>query len=337
MLNQMRKSLPTFLKDPLWHFLLAGAVVFLVSELVNPDASAYESPKTIVVDRDSLLTELQFRTKTFKPGLASRRLDSLSPEALDKLVSDYVRSEVLYRESDALGFGDNDYIIKKRMIQKMDFIIQDVSEATTQVSEEDVLRHYEENKDDYLIPGYVTFTHVFIDAQDIGPDVAMNEAIAMLETLNASGTGFVDAPRYGDRFPFGLNYVEKPNDLVTSHFGAELANKVFSLTPSEGTWQGPIRSEHGTHLVMLIKNQPDRMPPLEEVKDRVITDVERELIEAQRLKAIDKLVETYTIRNEYQPAGKKDPITNEKANNNSLSQPEKTGSNTTQLPESIKG
>jgi hypothetical protein len=333
----MRKSLSTFLKDPLWHFLLAGTAVFLISELVNPDASAYESPKTIVVDRDSLLTELQFRTKTFEPELASRRLDSLSPEALDKLVSDYVRSEVLYREAGALGFGDNDYIIKKRMIQKMDFIIQDVSEAATQASDEDVLRHYEENKDDYLIPGYVTFTHVFIDAGDIGPDAAMNEAMAMLKTLNTSGAGFVDAPRYGDRFPFGLNYVEKPRDLVTSHFGAELADKVFSLTPSQSTWQGPIRSEYGAHLVMLINNHPDRMPPLDEVKERVIADVERELIEAQRLKAIDNLVETYTIKHEYQSDGKKNPIASEKAVDHTLSQPEKTGSNSAQLPERIKG
>jgi parvulin-like peptidyl-prolyl isomerase len=333
----MRKSLPTFLKDPLWHFLLAGAVVFLVSELMNPDASAYESPKTIVINRDSLLTELQFRTKTFEPELAARRLDSLSSEALDKLISDYVRSEVLYREADALGFSENDYIIKKRMIQKMDFIIQDVSEVATSATEEDVLKHYQENQEDYLIPGYVTFTHVFIDAEDIGADAAMTDAVAMLETLDSSGAGFIDAPRYGDRFPYGLNYVEKPKDLISSHFGADLANEVFTLTPRKGAWQGPIRSEHGAHLVMLITSQPDRMPPLEEVKDRVIVDVERELIESQRLKAIDKLVETYTINNEYQSSVTKRSMANEQADDHSFSQPEKTSTNSAILSESREG
>ena len=333
----MTKYLPTFLKDPLWHFLLAGACVFLVSELVNPNASAYESPKTIVVDRDSLLTELQFRTKAFEPELAAKRLDSLSPQALDKLISDYVRSEVLYREADALGFGENDYIIKQRMIQKIDFIIQDVSEAATRAAEEDVRKHYKENQEDYLIPGYVTFTHVFIDNENIGAEAAMTRATAMLETLNSSGAGFIDAPRYGDRFPFGLNYVEKPKDLVASHFGAALANEVFALTPREDTWQGPIRSEHGAHLVMLITSQPDRMPPLEEVKDRVNVDVERKLIESQRLLVIDRLVETYTIKNEYQPSVSQSARANDQTGDSALSQPESASTNSTSLSEDRKG
>ena len=328
----MRKPLLKFPKDPLWHFLLAGAAVFLIFKLINPQDSAYESPKTIVIDRETLLTELQFRTKTFEPELASRKLDSLSPQALDKLINDYVRSEVLYREADGLGFGDNDYIIKKRMIQKMDFIIQDVSEGATQATEEDVQKYYTENQEDYLTPGYVTFTHVFIDRENRGMEAAMTEANAMLDTLNSTGAIFSDAPQYGDRFPYGLNYVEKPQDLIASHFGQTTASTLFGLTPQDGVWQGPIPSEHGAHLVMLITHEPERMPPLDEVRDRVLVDVERELIETQRLKAIDRLVETYTIENKYQPA-KERAVSNQ----GGQSQSENSSAQTAQPFDSKKG
>lgn len=297
----MSKVVEGFLKDPLVHFLLAGALVFVVANQVTPGEDAGTEPKTILIDRETLLTELQFRTKTFEPELAAKRLASLSPEALDQLVTDYVRSEVLYREANDLGFGNNDYIIKKRMIQKMDFIIQDLSGQSTRATRDDLVTHYNENQQDYLVPGFVTFTHVFIDGERLDPDAAMVKAKEMLKILEAEKVSFTQAPGFGDRFPFGLNYVEKPKDLVASHFGQAWANQVFQLKPAEGVWQGPIQSEHGAHLVMLLTNQPDRMPPLAEVEGRVRADTERKLIESQRLLAIDKLVEEYTIKNTYQP------------------------------------
>ncbi len=273
--------------------------MFLFAEVLNPDDSRYQAPKTIVVDREILLTELQFRTKTFQPELASQQLDALSPQALEKLVNDYVRSEVLYREAEGLGFGDNDYIIKKRMIQKMDFIIQDVSEAATQLSEQDVKDYYQQNTQDYLEAAHVTFTHVFIDRKNRSMEETLALANSTLTTLQQDSASFTDAPQYGDRFPFGLNYVEKPHDLIASHFGMEAANTLFQLDPKQGRWQGPISSEHGAHLVMLITHQNEFIPPLAEVWDDVVVDVERKLIETHRLKAIDKLVETYTVKHNY--------------------------------------
>lgn len=58
------------LREPLLHFLLLGAGIFLVYDRFHTDAGA--DSQTIVVDRDKLLTHLQFRSRAFDAGSASR-------------------------------------------------------------------------------------------------------------------------------------------------------------------------------------------------------------------------------------------------------------------------
>ena len=97
-----------FLKDPLAHFLALGLGLFLLYAAFNPGGGTGDDPKRIVVDRDALLTFVQYRTKTFQPKLAAARLDAMSGERLKRLIDDYVREEALHREAKALGLGRND-------------------------------------------------------------------------------------------------------------------------------------------------------------------------------------------------------------------------------------
>ena len=53
-----------------------------------------EDESVIVVDRDTLLTFVQFRLKAFNPALAEKKLSSLSDEELERLIDDYIREEV---------------------------------------------------------------------------------------------------------------------------------------------------------------------------------------------------------------------------------------------------
>ncbi len=54
------------LREPLVHFLAIGIGLFVLFDLVAPEDSNLDS-KTIVVDRDALLTFVQFRSKAFNP------------------------------------------------------------------------------------------------------------------------------------------------------------------------------------------------------------------------------------------------------------------------------
>ena len=283
------------LKEPLLHFLLVGIGLFVLFEFVAGDADEYDS-RVINVDRDSLLTFVQFRTRAFEPSAAAARLDAMSPEELDRMIDDYVREEALHREAMALGMDKNDYVIKRRMIQSIEFVTNGFVTAAVEVSDDDVQEFYEANRDDYFIPPYVTFAHVFLSAENRDREETEADAARLLAELNAGQVPFSHAPRYGDRFPYFVNYVERSPELIASHFGARMAETVFSLQPSENTWQGPFESAYGFHLVMLARKADGRYPELAEIIDNVRRDAEREAVEKLQDEAIQAIVDTYEIR-----------------------------------------
>ncbi len=289
----------TLIKEPLVHFLAVGLGLFVLFEFVAGDDAAYDS-KVIDVDRDALLTFVQYRSRAFEPRIAAERLDGMSEEELERLIGDYVREEALHREALALGMDKNDYIIKRRMIQSIEFITDGFVTAAVEVSDEDVDAYFEANREDYYVSPFVTFTHVFFDRERHGGDEVLALASAKLAELNAQQVPFSNAPRHGDRFPFFVNYVERGPEFVASHFGAPMAQGVFAIEPSDSVWHGPFESEYGAHLVMLTRNVAGRYPELAEVESGVRDDAEREVIAALKDKAIQAIVDTYEVRRSFE-------------------------------------
>ena len=284
-----------FLSEPLVHFAVLGAALFLLFELVASDEAVHDS-KVIEVNREALLTFVQYRTRAFEPRAAAARLASLSDEALERLIDDYVREEALHREAKALGVDRNDYVIKRRMIQSLEFITDGFASAAAEVTDGEVTAYYEAHREDYYVSPDATFTHVFIGADDRPRADTYARAESMLDDLNRKQVAFGDASGYGDRFPYLVNYVSRDPEFVASHFGAAMAEAVFALEPDDTTWQGPFESEFGLHLVMLLRRTDGRFPTLAEIEDTVREDVLREKIARQKEAAIQAIVDTYEVR-----------------------------------------
>ena len=287
------------LKDPLVHFLALGLGLFVLFDLVASDEAAYDR-KVINVDRDALLTFVQYRSRAFQPQVAAARLDNMSEDELERLIADYVREEALHREAKALGVDKNDYIIKRRMIQSIEFITDGFVTAAVDVTDDDIAAHYEANREDYYISPFVTFTHVFFDGERHSRDEALALATAKLAELNLQKVPFSNAPGHGDRFPFFLNYVERDPQFVASHFGLPMAEKIFGLESSDSTWHGPFESQYGMHLVLLTRKAEGRYPELAEIEAVVRDDAERDAIAALKDKAIQAIVDTYEVRRSYE-------------------------------------
>ena len=283
------------LRDPLVHFLVIGLGLFVLYGLVADDDAAYDS-RVINVDRDTLLTFMQYRRRAFDREAAAALLDDLSDDELERLVADYVREEALHREAMALGMDKNDYVIKRRMIQSIEFITDGFATAAVELSDEDVSAYYEANREDYYIDPFVTFTHVFISGTRHARDEAISLANAKLVELNRDRAQFSAAPRHGDRFPFFVNYVERNQQFVASHFGTGMAEKLFALEPDDVTWRGPLESEYGLHLVMLTRKVEGRHPELEEIESVARDDAELKAIAEQKDNAIQAIVDTYEVR-----------------------------------------
>lgn len=289
-----------FLKEPLLHFLAAGLGLFVLFGIVNRGEQDTD-PNVVIVDRDALLTFVQYRIKAFNPTLAAKKLNSLSEDELERLIDDYVREEVLHREAIALGLDEDDYVIRRRLVQKLEFITEGFAEAGAAIDDAALRRYFDANKADYYVEPYVTFTHVFFDTEDRPRAEARALAEKKLEELNRDGTPFSDAPQHGDRFLYHVNYVERTPDYVASHFGFPMAKALFEMEPNDFIWRGPFDSAYGVHLVMLTTNEPGRDPDLSELEGRVREDARRAIIRKETEAAITDVVGTYDVRVVYEP------------------------------------
>ena len=291
-----------FLKEPLVHFLAAGLALFVLFGLVNRDGPEAD-PNIVIVDQDALLTFVQYRIKAFNRTLAEQKLNSLSDDELQRLIDDYVREEVLHREALQLGLGDDDYVIRRRLVQKLEFITEGFAEAGTRIDQPALRRYFDANKGDYYVEPFATFTHVFFDTENRPREEAREAAEKKLVELNREGVPFAEAPQHGDRFLYHVNYVERTPEYVASHFGVPMAKAVFELEPNDLMWRGPFDSPYGVHLVMLTTSEPGREPELSELEGRIREDARRAMIREETEAAIADVVGTYDVRVVYEREG----------------------------------
>lgn len=283
------------LKEPLVHFLLIGAALFVVFQIVNNSTEADSGSRQIVVDRDAILNFMQYRSNAFEFDLFSQQLEDLTPEQRRALVDAYVEEEVLHREALAMGLDQGDYIIRQRLVQKLEFLIEGTAEAALSPTDAQLEGFYGLYSADYLEPPVYTFTHVFFDAEQHGDPGAHEMAVRTLAELNRQHVSFSAAAQWGDRPLFFQNYVERTRDFVVSHLGQELTAGLDSLSPSADQWRGPWRSPYGWHLVLLTEKRPGRLPALPEIVDRVQEDYMRVELDRERRESIEQLVSEYDV------------------------------------------
>jgi hypothetical protein len=280
-----------WLREPLVHFVVAGAVLFGALALLRDEGQISDDSRTIVVERRALLTFLQYRANAFEPETFGNALDSMSDAEIQELIDAYVAEEVLYRQALEYRLETSDNIIRQRMVQKMSFVLTDVAAAGQTTDRAALEAYFRENIEAYAVAPWVTFTHVFFDAGRRGEAGAREAALAAQRELDA--VGFNDGGGFGDRFPYDRNYVERTLEFVAGHFGYDFVAALGQLEPSANGWQGPIRSAYGEHLVMLTRKVDRAYPEL----DQVLSDVERDYLNEQTSAALAAM--TRTIRDGY--------------------------------------
>jgi len=282
-------------KQPLVHFLLLGILLFVLFEWKEPDQNANARLRTIHIDRDGLLTFMQYRSKAFNEEHFARQLDTMSDADRQRLINELVREEVLYREAQTLQLDKNDYVIKRRLIQKLEFLTRGFITAGPGLTNEDIQSYYEEHRHEYFVQPHITFTHVFYDYEHQGRNESAILAQGTLEQLNREKISFSEGIQYGDRFLYHTNYVERTPDYIASHFGINMAESVFELPANDQQWHGPFESPYGLHLIMLTNREPGRFPELDEIYNRIKDDAEEEIVRQRTEEAIAEIIGSYEI------------------------------------------
>ena len=286
----------TFFKQPLFHFILAGALIFIAYALTEQPAPEVQAGgKVITVDRTDLLNFMQFRAQAFQPELFREQLDNMSPEEIESLVDAFVREEAMHREAMAMGMDQGDYIIRQRLVQKVEFLLENMVNQALEPEAGEIEAFYEARKDDYQIDAVYTFTHIFFDGEERGWEQARADADELMANPQLTEIAFNDASAYGDRYPFLQNYVERTRDFVVNNFTEEFVTALDAFTLSNGTWRGPLESRYGFHLVLLREKSAPRFPPLEDILGRVADDWRYESVLKARREAEDQVISGYSI------------------------------------------
>jgi peptidyl-prolyl cis-trans isomerase C len=272
----------SILREPLLHFLILGALLFLIYLWVNPPAKS-AAPNQIQVSQNDLERMVQVFQKQWQR--------SPTKEELDGLVSAHLKEEVLYREALAMGLEKDDTIVRRRLAQKMEFLITDVTDPGS-VEDKALQTFYEKNAARYRRAAKLTFRQIYFNPAKRGQRIG-DEANATLKTLQKTHAGMNVPQDYGDRIMLQPRYSQISTDDIARDFGREFADKLATLTP--GSWQGPIQSGFGLHLVFIQRHETTSLLPLADIREQVLNDYLYELRQTRSEELVGKLKARYQI------------------------------------------
>ena len=279
------------LMDPLLHFLLIGAALFLVFGLIKGPADNQEN--RIVISRGDI--------ESLKANFARTWRRPPTEKELSNLVEDQVRDEISYREAVAMGLDQQDRVIRKRLRMKMELLAEDMV-GLAPPSDDDLKNFLAAHRDSFRRDAQISFTHIYLNSDKRGADVE-NDAREMLTELSAAGPDAA-SDSYGDPIMLPREFTLDYSRDVERVFGKSFSQDLLQVEP--GAWAGPVRSSYGLHLVYVQERIAARDPELSEVRQAV----EREWTARRRKEVKEevykKLRERYTITIDNQKSAEDD-------------------------------
>jgi peptidyl-prolyl cis-trans isomerase C len=270
------------LREPLLHFLVIGAALFVLYGLWGQqDTQEQERTITITAGEVAWLTDAWEKRWNRPP----------TPEERQGLVDQYLRERILSLEAIAMGLDRDDSVIRRRLAQKLEFLSQDLI-SPQPPTEDELQAYFTEHLERYQAPDLVTMTHIFIDP-DLRGDRTLSDAEAIRVKLVQLQEPPQDAQSYGDSFMLQSYYPERSQAELLKLFGSGFAKSVFELEP--GQWHGPVLSGYGTHLVYVHDHQKPEPPVFVDVEAQVRQEWESDKRAELNMQFIDSMIARYEV------------------------------------------
>jgi len=274
-----RRALSRAVREPFLHFIVLGGLLFACNEYLAARANF----SRITVTREAvagLITNYQLQYGITPAG-----------KLLDALIDQFVREEVFYHEAMRLGLDKNDEIIRRRLVQKYQFLQQDLGIAHAPSGAE-LQGYFRAHEAQYQLPSKLAFTQVYFSPDTRGEDGAHAAAQRLRSQLLVSGA--TRAAAQGDAFPGPSDYAALTQADVARVFGnGSLPDEIFKLPVGE--WSQPLRSGLGWHLIYLQSVQPARAASFDEGAEAVRRDYLDEQRSRHNAEAFAKLERSFTI------------------------------------------
>ncbi|ESZ72299.1 hypothetical protein X727_08145 [Mesorhizobium sp. L103C119B0] len=246
----------TLLREPLLHFAVAGGILFGGYSWLNDRHSEATTSEQISLGEGDV--------RWLKQTWSTQWLREPTADELKGLVDDLLNEKVMAREAQEMGLEKDDTIIRRRLAQKLKFLVEDTAQLV-QPTEVELRQFYAANPAHFETPGTLSFRQVYFN-----PEHRKDAAAEATAALGAFAAKVGDDSIEGDRLLFGDSFADTDEQALSGMFGADFARQVFAFEP--GGWRGPVKSGYGFHLVLVTQRTATAPKPFETVKDAVLAD-----------------------------------------------------------------
>ena len=281
-------KLKSLLREPLLHFLVAGAALFLWYQWSGGGTGPASTRIVLTAGQVDHLAA----------GFAKTWLRPATEGELKSLCDDWVREEIAVREAMAMGLDRDDTVIRRRLRQKLEFLVEDFV-ASAPPTDVELQAFLDAHSEMFRLEPQVELRQVFVSREHRSPTAGAT-ANALLARLSAAGSN-ARIDQLGDPSMLPQELALAPVGEIERQFGKELVEHLAPL--ATGVWSGPVESTYGLHLVLVRRRVDGSLPPLAQVRSAV----ERELLADRRTRQLaeiyDKLLAKYTVVIERRGAG----------------------------------
>jgi len=253
------------LKEPLLWFFIVGGLLFAV------DGYFSQQPDRVVVN--AAVKERLGKLWKVQTG------NEATAEELESIVQNWLREEVFYREALRLGLDRDDSIVRRRLVQKLSFLVEEVP---MRVDESQAIEdYYNQNIARYSLPLRYSISQIFFSDRKTSSEIKSNLAKG------------ADWRILGENSMLNASYISRSEREIDSIFGRIFIGQLYSLV--QGEWVGPLRSSYGYHLVRLDRILPSEATPLAFIERKVFADYQQSQADLAMNKYYQDLLQKYEI------------------------------------------
>ena len=275
-MSQSNNPLSNWLREPLFHFVVLAAFMFLIDYL-----STEVQKDPIVVSKVTANFLIKQREELV--------LRSISVQEQHDTVNQYIDDEILYREAYKRGLDRGDSRMRRSLIRKMRSLL---AGEIGDPSREDLRVFYQLNRERFVYAATWSYDQVFF-----------SEAAMVADDLLAQLRGNLDPQTVGeDRFNLRRRLSAVTQRDMTVIFGPDSTRSLLAIDDSE--WHGPFESTLGIHFLRLVGHNPPVEPPYASVEPYLEGEWRMVEMEKRLSRALIALREEYEVIIESQDFGR---------------------------------
>jgi parvulin-like peptidyl-prolyl isomerase len=195
----------------------------------------------------------------------------------------------LYEQALEMRLHLGDEVVKRRMIQVMEQLLLSASPPLA-VTDVEIAAEFDARSEELRLPPRYSISHLYFTTEREAEITEVIEAIEE-QDLDAQAARKMSSP-----FLPGYEFKVQTPDQLARHFGTAFVTNLQESQPVAGHWLGPIRSTYGQHYVWVEAIEPERDASLEEVKTRLIRDLESRARTEALAQAIASLRDQFEVR-----------------------------------------